>query len=86
MGQAASLQFDRLDTTELLQFGSIPVVAALIGYGTNVIAIKMTFLPLEYLGFGEKLFRKIGFSCGWQARKRCRLAGSCLHCPLVARS
>ena len=52
--------------TLLLQFGSIPIVAALIGYGTNVLAIQMTFLPLEYIGCFEKLYRQIGFSCGWQ--------------------
>ena len=29
---------------------SIPVIAAIVGWGTNVIAIKMTFYPLEYKG------------------------------------
>ena len=33
-----------------MQYASIPVVASLIGYGTNVLAIQMTFLPLEYFG------------------------------------
>ena len=26
----------------------------------------MTFLPLEYIGWGEKFFHRWGFSCGWQ--------------------
>ena len=33
-----------------LRYLSIPIVASLIGYGTNVLAIQMTFLPLEYFG------------------------------------
>ena len=59
---------DSLDpaTVEALKYASIPVVAAAIGYGTNVLAIQMTFLPLEYLGFGERFFRRFGFSLGWQ--------------------
>ena len=44
---------------------SIPLVAALIGYVTNLLAIQMTFLPLEYIG-GAKFFHRWGFSCGWQ--------------------
>ena len=36
------------DVKWVLSFASIPVVASLIGYGTNVLAIQMTFLPLEY--------------------------------------
>jgi hypothetical protein len=51
---------------DVLRYASIPIVAALIGYGTNVLAIQMTFLPLEYLGFGEAFFHKWGFSLGWQ--------------------
>ena len=47
-------------------FVSIPIVASIIGYGTNVLAIQMTFLPLEYMGFYEPAFRKCGFSLGWQ--------------------
>lgn len=68
---------------DVLRYASIPIVAALIGYGTNVLAIQMTFLPLEYLGFGEAFFHKWGFSLGWQgiipskaekmARKACFL-------------
>ncbi|HEY3467016.1 MAG TPA: DUF445 domain-containing protein, partial [Amycolatopsis sp.] len=29
---------------------SIPVVAALIGYGTKLVAIRMMFQPVEFLG------------------------------------
>jgi len=45
------------------------VFAALIGWGTNVVALRMTFYPLEYIGFGEKYFRKYGvgpWHLGWQ--------------------
>lgn len=53
-------------TQDMLAFGSIPIMASLIGYGTNVLAIQMTFLPLEYIGFYESAFRRCGFSLGWQ--------------------
>ena len=49
-----------------LRYASIPIVAAAIGYGTNVLAVIMMFAPLEYIGFGEAFFRKWGFSLGWQ--------------------
>ena len=35
---------------ELLQYLSIPVIAAFIGWATNWLAIKMTFYPLEFMG------------------------------------
>ena len=54
------------DWSTIIAFGSIPVVAALIGYGTNILAIQMTFLPLEYIGYWEAGFRQCGFSFGWQ--------------------
>jgi uncharacterized membrane protein YheB (UPF0754 family) len=44
--------------TELLQYFSIPVIAALIGWITNLIAIRMTFYPLEFKGIKPYL--------GWQ--------------------
>lgn len=50
----------------VLSFASIPVVASLIGYVTNLLAIQMTFLPLEYVGCYEAAFRATGFSLGWQ--------------------
>lgn len=31
-------------------YGSIPVISALVGWGTNVLALKMTFYPLEFRG------------------------------------
>lgn len=34
---------------ELLKYCSIPLVAGLIGWFTNMVAIKMTFYPLEFL-------------------------------------
>jgi uncharacterized membrane protein YheB (UPF0754 family) len=37
-------------TTEFWQYLSIPVIAALIGWSTNWLAIKMTFYPLEFIG------------------------------------
>lgn len=35
---------------EFWQYLSIPVIAALIGWSTNWLAIKMTFYPLEFVG------------------------------------
>src|SRR5690606_8511280 len=37
-------------TPEFWQYLSIPVIAALIGWSTNWLAIKMTFYPLEFIG------------------------------------
>lgn len=51
---------------ELARYLSIPIIASLIGYFTNVLAIVMTFSPLEYFGFGEGFFHRWGFSLGWQ--------------------
>ena len=39
-----------LSTPEFWQYLSIPVIAALIGWTTNWLAIKMTFYPLEFVG------------------------------------
>lgn len=41
-----------------LQLLSIPVVSAIVGWGTNVVALKMTFYPLEFVGVPPYL--------GWQ--------------------
>ena len=49
------------DAWEAATFLSIPIVASLIGYGTNVLAIQMTFLPLDYIGFYEAAFRRCGY-------------------------
>ena len=35
---------------ELLMYISIPITSALVGWGTNVLAIKMTFYPVEFFG------------------------------------
>lgn len=37
---------------------TIPFVAAVIGWGTNVVAVKMMFTPVEFVGIGKYL--------GWQ--------------------
>ncbi|OHY80709.1 DUF445 domain-containing protein [Marinobacter sp. AC-23] len=47
-----------LSNPEFWQYLSIPVIAALIGWITNWLAIKMTFLPLEFVGIPPLL--------GWQ--------------------
>ncbi len=41
---------DLLNQAEFWQYLSIPVIAALIGWVTNWLAIKMTFYPLEFVG------------------------------------
>ncbi|MCB9195717.1 MAG: hypothetical protein H6600_02155 [Flavobacteriales bacterium] len=43
---------------EIIKFASIPVISAVIGWGTNVLALKMTFFPLEFIGIKPFL--------GWQ--------------------
>lgn len=47
-----------MDISELIKFASIPVIAGLVGWMTNWIAIKLTFSPLEFVGFKPFL--------GWQ--------------------
>jgi len=42
----------------LLQYISIPIVSGIVGWGTNVLALKMTFYPLEFWGIKPFL--------GWQ--------------------
>lgn len=43
---------------EWWKYANIPVVAGLIGWGTNWLAIKMTFVPVEFVGIPPYL--------GWQ--------------------
>lgn len=43
---------------ELLMYLSIPVTSAIIGWGTNVLALKMTFYPVEFIGIKPYI--------GWQ--------------------
>jgi len=43
-----------------LRYGTIPIIAAIIGYGTNVIALWMMFYPLEFFGY----FPNAKIGCG----------------------
>jgi uncharacterized membrane protein YheB (UPF0754 family) len=43
---------------ELLMYLSIPITSAIIGWGTNVLALKMTFYPVEFFGIKPYI--------GWQ--------------------
>lgn len=36
--------------TSVLQYLAIPITSALVGWGTNVLALRMTFYPLEFKG------------------------------------
>ncbi|MEM8996080.1 MAG: hypothetical protein AAGF23_14935 [Acidobacteriota bacterium] len=47
-----------LDLVEVLKYASIPVVAGVVGWGTNWAAIELTFKPLEFKGIRPFL--------GWQ--------------------
>ena len=47
-----------ITSIEFWQYLSIPVIAAIIGWGTNWLAIKMTFYPIEFIGLSPYL--------GWQ--------------------
>lgn len=42
--------FQTMAPQELLMYLSIPVVSAVVGWGTNVLALKMTFYPVEFIG------------------------------------
>jgi hypothetical protein len=53
----------------VLRYGSIPIIAAIIGYGTNVVAVQMMFYPIHFVGCFK--WAKIGlgldvFLFGWQ--------------------
>ena len=58
--------WERWEWTLLL----IPISAAIIGWGTNVLAIKMTFYPVNFIGIGVKGLKPIGWAgfpaIGWQ--------------------
>ena len=47
-----------LSLQTLAMYASIPLTSALVGWGTNVLALKMTFYPLEFVGLKPYL--------GWQ--------------------
>ena len=48
----------------------IPFVSAIVGYVTNVVALKMTFYPLEFtpapLKFAQPKGQPFGLLGGWQ--------------------
>ncbi len=48
----------------------LPFISAFIGWATNVLALRMTFYPLEFVGFEVKGVRAIGWAglpaLGWQ--------------------
>ncbi|MGK0291124.1 MAG: uncharacterized membrane protein YheB (UPF0754 family) [bacterium] len=46
-------------TVDLLLYIAIPISSALVGWGTNVLALKMMFYPLEFFGW-KKIY------LGWQ--------------------
>lgn len=39
----------------------IPVISAVIGWGTNVLALRMTFYPLEFIGFKWRGYKILGW-------------------------
>jgi uncharacterized membrane protein YheB (UPF0754 family) len=58
LAEIGNFYYEHTGWPELL----MPLVAGIIGWGTNVLALKMTFYPLEYVGFkwrGYNIF-------GWQ--------------------
>jgi len=53
----------------------IPIIAAVVGYGTNVMAIRMTFWPLRYVGLrccGRELPGVLGWQVSCLARRASR--------------
>lgn len=60
-----------MELIEIIKYLSIPLVSGVIGYGTNVLALKMTFYPLEFKGIKPFL--------GWQGiipAKAAKMAGT----------
>lgn len=49
---------NNLDWAMIMLYGSMPIISAIVGWGTNVVALKMTFYPLEFFGIKPYL--------GWQ--------------------
>lgn len=39
-----------MEWSEIIKFASIPIIAGLVGWTTNWIAIKLSFYPLEFIG------------------------------------
>ncbi|GAB4414873.1 MAG: DUF445 family protein [Bacteroidia bacterium] len=48
---------EALGTLVFWQYATIPLISGLVGWITNVIALKMTFYPLDFVGIGK---------LGWQ--------------------
>lgn len=46
-----------VSSVEFWKFASIPFISAIVGWATNVLALKMTFYPLNFIGIGR---------LGWQ--------------------
>ena len=46
---------DWVETLSYLQIASFPVIAALVGWATNWLAVQLTFYPVERMGFGSVL-------------------------------
>ncbi|MCG8306605.1 MAG: hypothetical protein MI975_04380 [Cytophagales bacterium] len=44
------MQIDFTDLIEYIPYLSIPVISALVGWLTNIVAINMTFYPINYIG------------------------------------
>ena len=42
-----------VSTVEVVLIAAIPFIAGLVGWATNVVALHMTFYPLEFVGFWE---------------------------------
>lgn len=62
-----------MDFTEILKLLSGPIIGAVIGYFTNMIAVKMLFYPQKEI----RLFgRRLPFTPGVIPKGRARLAAS----------
>ena len=49
------------------QYATIPPISGIVGYLTNVLALKMTFYPIEFLGIPIVLIKNQPFGLfGWQ--------------------
>ena len=52
------------------QWLTIPLVSSLVGYGTNVVALKLTFRPIHFwprmLAFAQIPNQPFGWLPGWQ--------------------
>lgn len=64
---------------ELWKFLIMPFMSGLVGYGTNWLALKMTFYPLEFVGLELVRFRDQPLGLfGWQGiipTKAAKMAG-----------